>query len=155
MFTINGGKEKGAGRIFTQTTAVAEAEDETSRNENQVKGDTSLPTLSTSDALAALLESIETSEREWPQQALLSVMIRFGRMPRGVGAKLRMSSVLSSELTWAPLNSRKEHRRLSLVVVGDSALIENSCWKLPRGGRPSLPYSRRILSSNLRSKPMP
>lgn len=64
-------------------TVEAKSEDIQGQTTDEVEEDTCVSTVSTSTSLAALLENVTSSEREWPQNALLAVITRFGRMPRG------------------------------------------------------------------------
>ncbi|EQB61453.1 hypothetical protein NAPIS_ORF00973 [Vairimorpha apis BRL 01] len=58
-------------------------EKKTSSNMDKKIEEINISTTSISVSLTALLESVKFSEKEWPQQELLSVIIRLGRMPRG------------------------------------------------------------------------
>ncbi|WUR05216.1 uncharacterized protein VNE69_12201 [Vairimorpha necatrix] len=68
---------------ITKQTSIANIDKLDTEEKEQGPEHTSVPTQSTSETLAAVLVSTEASEEEWPQRVFLSIINRFGRMPRG------------------------------------------------------------------------
>ena len=67
----------------TKQTSVANQNNTNAETDEKGLEHTGVPIQPTSDTLTAVLSSTEASEEEWPQKVFLTVINRFGRMPRG------------------------------------------------------------------------